>query len=386
VVAGVDQLGDRLTGALLGDQALAHEDRVGSGRGVPDQVVWTAHAGFGNLDDAAGQAGRDPLEHRSVDLQGTQVTGVDPDHLRAGLQRAVGLFLVVHLDQGGHAQRLDPLQQAHQDVLLECGDDQQNQVGAVRTGLVDLIAGDHEVLTQHRHGDRGTDGRQVVQRTAEPAPLGQHADRTGPTGRVVDREVSRIGDLGQPALGRRRTLHLGDHGHAGLAQRRVRVHRRRRRRCQFTDPLQRNLLLASGDVFTHAGQNLVEHAYGRCLAGLVTLRVRTLSSHERTPLSGRHGPMLGAADRRRMPGVWRCSRKGLRHNGRLAVKGLSRSATSGIDHRHAVWSLAAAVRPGRPIDHATSFRSAPDGSDANRCCEQAQGRTDGAWSRPRRDS
>ena len=40
LVAGVDQLGHRLARALLGDQPLPDQHRVGTGGGVPDQVVW----------------------------------------------------------------------------------------------------------------------------------------------------------------------------------------------------------------------------------------------------------------------------------------------------------------------------------------------------------
>ena len=76
-----------------------------------------------------------------VHLERVQVAGVDADHLGAGLERAVGLLLGVHLDQRGHAERLDAVEQRDQRVLLQRGDDQQHQVGAVRPGLVHLVAG-----------------------------------------------------------------------------------------------------------------------------------------------------------------------------------------------------------------------------------------------------
>ena len=40
-----------------------------------------------------------------------QVAGVDADQLGAGVERPVDLFLVVHLDQRGQADRLGPLEQ-----------------------------------------------------------------------------------------------------------------------------------------------------------------------------------------------------------------------------------------------------------------------------------
>ena len=123
----------------------------------------------------------------AVDLQRGQVAGVDPDHRRAGGQRAVGLGLGVHLDQRGHAERLDPLEQADERVLLERGDDEQDDVGAVRPGLVHLVAGDDEVLAQHRHVDGGAHRVEVGLRAAEAAPLGEHADHPGAAGGVLAR-------------------------------------------------------------------------------------------------------------------------------------------------------------------------------------------------------
>src|SRR3712207_7029681 len=47
-------------------------------------------------------------------------------------------------DEGGHAQGLHPLQQAQQGVLLQRGDDEQDDVGAVGPGLVHLVAADRK--------------------------------------------------------------------------------------------------------------------------------------------------------------------------------------------------------------------------------------------------
>ncbi|GFJ88290.1 hypothetical protein Prum_019320 [Phytohabitans rumicis] len=292
MVTRVDQLGDRVARALLGHQTLAHQDRVGTRRGVPDEVVRTPHARLGDLDDVVRQSGRDPLEHRPVHLQRPQVAGVDPDDLRTRLQGPVGLFLGVHLDQRGHAQRLDPLQQTHQHLLLQRRHDQQHQVGPVRPGLVHLVAGDHEVLAQDWHLHGGPHRHQVVQGPAEPPALGQHADAPGTARGVLRGQVSRVRDLGELPLGRGRPLDLRDHPDARLAQRRVRVERGRGGRREFLDPFQRDPLLSQLDVLAHAGEDLVEHTHG-CPGGgpaAVVLRVRMLSSHQRTPLSGCHSP------------------------------------------------------------------------------------------------
>ena len=171
-------------GSAAADQALADQHRVGAGRGVLDQVVRPPNAGFGDLDDAARQAGRDPLEGRSVDLERVEVAGVDADDPGAGVQRAAGLVLGVHLDERGHAERFDALAQPDQGVLVEGGDDQQHHVGAVGPGLVHLVGPDDEVLAQDRHRHLGPHRVEVGERAAEVALLGEHADDARAAGLV----------------------------------------------------------------------------------------------------------------------------------------------------------------------------------------------------------
>ena len=175
-------------GVAGGDQALADEHRVGAGRRVADQVVRAADAGLGHLHHAR-RAGPGAI-FSNVDRSTSSVVrsrALTPMTDGAGLQRAVGLGLGVHLDQRGHAQGLDPLQQADERVLLQRGDDQQDDVGAVRPGLVHLVAADDEVLAQDRDVDDGADGVEVGLRAAEAAPLGEHADHPGAAGGVLAR-------------------------------------------------------------------------------------------------------------------------------------------------------------------------------------------------------
>ena len=55
-------------------------------------------------DHVVGQQRRQPAEGVGVDLEGLQVAGVDADQPRAERERALGLGLVVHLDQRGQAE------------------------------------------------------------------------------------------------------------------------------------------------------------------------------------------------------------------------------------------------------------------------------------------
>jgi hypothetical protein len=159
---------------------------------------------------------------------------------------------------------------------------------------VHLIAGDDEVLAQHRHLDRRAHRREILERAAEPPALGEHADAPRAPARVLAREVGGVGDLGELTLRRRRALDLGDHGDAGATQRRVGVQRGWGRGGQPLQLVERHLLLPRLDVFADAGEDLVEDVSGRR-----RLALRIFSGHQRTPLSGCHAPDA----RRRQPAV-----------------------------------------------------------------------------------
>ena len=61
--------------------------------------------------------------------------------------------------------------------VVERGDDEQHEVGARGARLEHLVRRRDEVLAQHGQRDRGADGLEVGERAAEPAALGEHADR-----------------------------------------------------------------------------------------------------------------------------------------------------------------------------------------------------------------
>ena len=161
----------------------------------------------------------------AVDLEGLEVAGVDADDAGAGVERPLELGLVVHLDQRRHAERLGALDERDERLLLEGGDDEQGEVGAVRAALPQLVAGDDEVLAQHRHVDPRADGVEVGQAAAEAARLGEHADDAGAAGLVVGGQAGGVGDRGERALAGAAALDLGDDGDAGPAQHRGAVER-----------------------------------------------------------------------------------------------------------------------------------------------------------------
>jgi hypothetical protein len=154
----------------------------------------------------------------------------------------------VHLDERGHPERLDAVEQRVQRVLLQRGDDQQHQVGAVRPRLVHLVRADHEVLAQHRDVHHGAHGSEVGERSAEPALLGEHADHARPAFGIGRGEVGGVGDGRQVTLRRAAPLHLGDHADARGPERGHHVPRRRGRRGAPLDLREVDLRLAHREI------------------------------------------------------------------------------------------------------------------------------------------
>ena len=180
----------------------------------------------------------------------------------------------MHLDERRHAERLHALDERHERLLLERGDDEEHGVRAVRSRLPDLVARDDEVLAQHRDVDGGPDGGEVGEAAAEAAPLGQDADDRGAAGLVVGGEPGRIGDGGERALARAGALHLGD-DLDGLAvtERRLRRHRRGTALGERLELGEVGAGLALDEVLPDAGEDVVEHSHRSPLsAAMATCR------------------------------------------------------------------------------------------------------------------
>jgi hypothetical protein len=170
----------------------------------------------------------------------------------------------VHLDEGGHAERGDPLDEGDQRRLREGHDHEQDHVGARGAGLPDLVRRDDEVLAQDGDVDGGRDELEVVDRPAEAPTLGQHADDAGAAGRVLAGEGGRVGDRGDVALAGARALDLRDHLHTLVdGEGREAVARRGHALGMLLDDVQGRLGLPDGDVFPDAVEDAVQHAHVR---------------------------------------------------------------------------------------------------------------------------
>ena len=188
---------DRRDRVVAGHQCLADEHDIRSGRAVVGDVRGFVHGRFGDPDDARRDAVGERPEQIAVELEGAEVARVDADDRGADIERALDLFGRMRLDERRHAELDDQLVEFGEQRLLERGDDEQHEVRARGACLEDLVRLGDEVFAQHGDLDGGAHLREVVERSAEAAPLGQHADRARSAGLVRDAR-------GRPGRGSRR--------------------------------------------------------------------------------------------------------------------------------------------------------------------------------------
>ena len=81
-------------------QSLSDEDYVRAGSRQVDHITRSAHPGLRYPDNVVGDQRRQPGKDRRVDVECLQITRVDTNDGRAGLDRTAYLVGCVHLDQG----------------------------------------------------------------------------------------------------------------------------------------------------------------------------------------------------------------------------------------------------------------------------------------------
>ena len=145
--------------------------------------------------------------------------------------------------------------------LVEGRDDQQNEIGAVRPRLPQLVRGDDEVLAQDGDVHPGADRLQVGQRAAEAALFGEDGDDRRAARLVVGRESGRVGDRGERALGGAGPLDLADDLDAVAAQRGDAVLGRGSLRRALLELVEADARLPLREVGTDSVDDLVEHTH-----------------------------------------------------------------------------------------------------------------------------
>ena len=252
-----------------GGHALADQYRVRSRAGVVFDLDRAEYAGFRHLDDVIGQIGREFVVFVHVHLEVLQVARVDADHLGAGLACAFDLLAGVRFDQHGHAQLVRQIQQVFELSVVQCGDDEQHQIGTVGAGFVDLVVGNDEVLAQHRNMHGGANLVEIIEATEESAAFGEHGNGACTAPLVFAGQRGRVRDVGEVALGRGRALDFGDHRDAiGALEPSCRIDWSRGRQRGLLHILKRHGELAGLLVLQCARHQFVQNRHGPPFVGM----------------------------------------------------------------------------------------------------------------------
>ena len=162
-----------------------------------------------------------PVRGGKVHLEGVEVAVVDPDYLGPGLEGHVELGPAVHLDEGLHAHGSRGIDEFPQQVGRRHRDDEEDGVGPVGGGLVDLIDGEDELLPEDGGAVvplpcRGEPcGAQVGKGSLEPPLLGEDGNHRRPCLPVQCGLSRRRRVWVDDALGGAGPLELGSEAHGG---------------------------------------------------------------------------------------------------------------------------------------------------------------------------
>ena len=158
-------------------------------------------------------------------LEGMQIAIVDADDFRAGSERLVELFGIVHLNQGGHSVFRGKLAKAPHPGHVEHGCDQQNGVGSMGGGFDHVEIVNREILTQHRDVHRRARGFEIGERSQEKFAIGQNAQCGGAGLRINAGDGGGIEPSRENAFTGRGAFDLGDNRRLARGQRELEIAR-----------------------------------------------------------------------------------------------------------------------------------------------------------------
>ena len=153
--------------------------------------------GLGDVHDSWRDIARPRGRALAVDLEAVQVPLVHADERGADVEGPLELVLVVHLDEGGHAEIAgEPVQVAPARVCRAAATISSTASAPMMPGVVDVGRADGEVLAQHGKPDGVARRGQVLGAAAEVRPVGEH--------RQAGRAARSYAGRPRPGRGRRR--------------------------------------------------------------------------------------------------------------------------------------------------------------------------------------
>ena len=139
---------------------------------------------FADQQGSFGGKADQPFGGGKIGDEAFEIAVVDPDQAAVEGGGAGHLGLIVNLDQHVHSVfERGGLDLGHLRIV-QCGDDNQDRIGADRAGLGNLPWINHEVLAQHRQRAGGAGGDQVILMALKEWRVGQNR-KAGSATRLV---------------------------------------------------------------------------------------------------------------------------------------------------------------------------------------------------------
>ena len=246
-----------------GCDTFANQHRVGSGAGIILKFHRSEHSRFRYADHIVRQIGGKLVVFVHIDLEILEISCIDADDSCSGIDRALNLLASVRFDQHRHIEAMRQFKQRLELVVIQRGNNQQHQIGAMRPCLPNLVFRDNEILAQHWNFHGCTDLIEIVKRSKESTTFGQHGNRAGTSFFVFPGQCGRIRNVAKVPFRWRSPFNLRDHRNAiRFFQPLSRINRGRRFECLTLHLIKGNVLFTCSLVFDSSRHQLIEYRHG----------------------------------------------------------------------------------------------------------------------------
>src|SRR6185295_1644582 len=171
---GAAELAEERARVLGAHEGFADEEGAGAGAAEAAGVGGGADARFDDAGLGAAEEREEAFGGGEVHLEGAEVAVVDAD--QGGAVDALELLFIVDLDEGAQVEGGGEVEAADEEVAVEGGGDEEDEVGAGGAGLEELVLVDDEVLAEDGDVDGGADSAEVIERAAEAGAVGEDGD------------------------------------------------------------------------------------------------------------------------------------------------------------------------------------------------------------------
>lgn len=116
-----------------GGHAFSHQHRIRAGTGVILKLNRTEHTGFRHANHIVRQIRGQFVVLVHIHLEVFKIAGVDANDLGPGIDGPLNILTGVCFHQHRHIEAMREIEQRLELDVVQCGDDEQHQIGTMRT-------------------------------------------------------------------------------------------------------------------------------------------------------------------------------------------------------------------------------------------------------------